>query len=112
MLVLYQGAAVEDGRLKPGDRLLEVNGIEMTGKSQAEAVAVLRNAPPGSRVKIVVSRQEETTGPTLPREIVSEVSSFCNALCMCTNCFIAFCINVLLRTERNAYNLKNTYSMK
>lgn len=114
MLVLYQGAAVEDGRLKPGDRLLEVNGIEMTGKSQAEAVAVLRNAPPGSRVKIVVSRQEESTGPTLPREIVSEAyaSSFNNSLCMCTNCFIAFCTNVLLRTERNAFNLNNLYSVK
>lgn len=71
MVLELQGAAVEDGRLKPGDRLLEVNGVEMTGKSQADAVAVLRNAPPGSRVKIVVSRQEDVNGPTLPREIVS-----------------------------------------
>lgn len=66
--ILPKGAAVEDGRLKPGDRLLEVNGIEMTGKSQAEAVTVLRNAPTGTTVKIVVSRQEDVvTGPSLPR---------------------------------------------
>lgn len=44
----------------------------MTGKSQAEAVAVLRNAPPGSKVRIVVSRQEDVPETnTLPRIIVS-----------------------------------------
>jgi hypothetical protein len=67
----FQGAAVEDGRLKPGDRLLEVNGVDMTGKTQSEAVAVLRNAPQGSKVSIVVSRQEDSnTSPRLPRQIV------------------------------------------
>lgn len=69
--IIPKGAAVEDGRLKIGDRLLEVNGIEMTGKSQAEAVAVLRNAPPGGTVRIVVSRQEDVIDNTLPRIIVS-----------------------------------------
>lgn len=56
-----------------GDRLLEVNGVEMTGKSQAEAVAVLRNAPLNSKVKIVVSRQEDVPDADneLPRIIVS-----------------------------------------
>ncbi|KAJ1526892.1 hypothetical protein ONE63_008444 [Megalurothrips usitatus] len=57
--ILPKGAAVEDGRLRPGDRLLEVNGVEMTGKTQAEAVTVLRNAPAGSVVHIVVSRQDD-----------------------------------------------------
>ena len=52
---------MEDGRLRPGDRLLEVNGVEMTGKTQAEAVTVLRNAPAGSVVHIVVSRQDDST---------------------------------------------------
>ncbi|PSN38348.1 hypothetical protein C0J52_06939 [Blattella germanica] len=69
--ILPKGAAVEDGRLKPGDRLLEVNGVEMTGKTQSEAVTVLRNAPPGSIVRIVVSRQEDSgSSPRLPRQIV------------------------------------------
>ncbi|PNF23828.1 hypothetical protein B7P43_G14721 [Cryptotermes secundus] len=68
--ILPKGAAVEDGRLKPGDRLLEVNGVEMTGKTQSEAVSVLRNAPQGSKVSIVVSRQEDSsTSPRLPRQI-------------------------------------------
>lgn len=64
---------MEDGRLKIGDRLLEVNGIEMTGKSQAEAVAILRNAPSGSKVRIVVSRQEDVADNGLPRVIVSKL---------------------------------------
>nr|XP_022910657.1 partitioning defective 3 homolog isoform X2 [Onthophagus taurus] len=67
--IISKGAAIEDGRLKIGDRLLEANGVEMTGKSQAEAVAVLRNAPTGSKVTIVVSRQEDVTDMNLPRII-------------------------------------------
>ncbi|KAK5645359.1 hypothetical protein RI129_006659 [Pyrocoelia pectoralis] len=67
--IIPKGAAVEDGRLKIGDRLLEVNGIEMTGKTQAEAVTILRNAPPGSKVRIVVSRQEDVTDNFLPRVV-------------------------------------------
>ncbi|KAK0161033.1 hypothetical protein PV327_009551 [Microctonus hyperodae] len=59
--ILLEGAAVEDGRLRPGDRLLEVNGIEMTGKSQAEAVSLFRSIPAGGKVRLKVSRQEEVT---------------------------------------------------
>ncbi|XP_018051194.1 PREDICTED: partitioning defective 3 homolog [Atta colombica] len=57
--ILPKGAAVEDGRLRPGDRLLEVNNKEMTGKSQAEVVSLLRSIPAGGKVRMVVSRQEE-----------------------------------------------------
>lgn len=60
---------MEDGRLKPGDRLLAVDGVELTGKSQSEAVAVLRNAPPGGKVCIVVSRQDDSSSS--PRSVVS-----------------------------------------
>ncbi|KAK9890682.1 hypothetical protein WA026_012033 [Henosepilachna vigintioctopunctata] len=72
--IISKGAAVEDGRLKSGDRLLEVNGVEMTGKTQEEAVAVLRSAPLGSKVKIVVSRQEDIVenDSELPRIIPPE----------------------------------------
>nr|XP_018902814.1 PREDICTED: partitioning defective 3 homolog isoform X1 [Bemisia tabaci] len=58
--ILPKGAAVEDGRLRPGDRLLAVNDVELTGKSQADAVSLLRNTPPGSTVRIVVSRQDDS----------------------------------------------------
>jgi partitioning defective protein 3 len=62
-----QGAAVEDGRLKPGDRLLAVNGTELTGKTQSEAVAVLRKVPSGAKVKIIVSRQEDVISQVVPK---------------------------------------------
>ncbi|KAF5272242.1 hypothetical protein FQA39_LY01324 [Lamprigera yunnana] len=67
--IIPKGAAVEDGRLKIGDRLLEVNGIEMTGKTQSEAVTILRNAPTGSKVRIVVSRQEDIPDTSIPKVI-------------------------------------------
>ncbi|KAH3721437.1 hypothetical protein DPMN_064361 [Dreissena polymorpha] len=37
----------------------QVNGVEMTGKTQRDAVAMLRNTPLGSTVLIVVSRHEQ-----------------------------------------------------
>nr|XP_024215630.1 partitioning defective 3 homolog B [Halyomorpha halys] len=55
--ILPKGAAVEDGRLRPGDRLLAVDGVDLTGKTQADVVAMLRNVPPGSSVSLTVSRQ-------------------------------------------------------
>lgn len=57
--ILPKGAAIEDGRLKPGDRLLEVDNVTITGKSQTEVVNILRGTQPGAIVKIVVSRQQE-----------------------------------------------------
>ncbi|CAH1156234.1 unnamed protein product [Phaedon cochleariae] len=63
------GPAIEDGRLKIGDRLLEVNNLEMSGKTQSEAVALLKSLPLGSKVKIVVSRQEDVVDSSLPRII-------------------------------------------
>ena len=53
----------------------QVNAIEMTGKSQAEAVSILRNTKLGSQVHLVVSRQQvadETDSQfKVPRELVS-----------------------------------------
>uniref|UniRef100_A0ABM1PWD9 Partitioning defective 3 homolog B isoform X6 n=1 Tax=Drosophila arizonae TaxID=7263 RepID=A0ABM1PWD9_DROAR len=57
--ILPRGAAIEDGRLKPGDRLLEVDGTPMTGKTQTDVVSILRGMPAGATVRIVVSRQQE-----------------------------------------------------
>jgi C-terminal processing protease CtpA/Prc len=66
--ILPKGAAIIDGRLQRGDRLLEVNGMDMTIQTLHEAVNVLRNTRLGSLVDIVVSRQLNQ----FPRELVSD----------------------------------------
>uniref|UniRef100_A0A8C4DXY3 Par-3 family cell polarity regulator n=1 Tax=Dicentrarchus labrax TaxID=13489 RepID=A0A8C4DXY3_DICLA len=66
--ILPRGAAIQDGRLKAGDRLLEVSGVDLNGKSQEEVVALLRATPMGGTVNLLVIRQEDSL---LPREVVS-----------------------------------------
>uniref|UniRef100_A0A4W3JMJ6 Partitioning defective 3 homolog n=1 Tax=Callorhinchus milii TaxID=7868 RepID=A0A4W3JMJ6_CALMI len=65
--ILPKGAAIQDGRLKAADRLLEVNGVDLTGRSQEEAVSLLRNTKMGGTVSLLVLRQEDTL---LPRELI------------------------------------------
>ncbi|XP_008280131.1 partitioning defective 3 homolog B-like [Stegastes partitus] len=67
--ILPRGAAIKDGRLLPGDRILEVNGVDMTGRSQEELVAMLRSTKQGENVCVVVARQEDIF---LPRELKGE----------------------------------------
>ncbi|XP_029935160.1 partitioning defective 3 homolog isoform X2 [Myripristis murdjan] len=67
--ILPRGAAIQDGRLKAGDRLLEVSGVDLSGKSQEEVVALLRATPMGGTVSLLVLRQED---PLLPREVPDE----------------------------------------
>lgn len=61
-----QGAAIEDGNLRIGDRLLEVNGVEVTGRSQSEVAALLREIPVGGAATLAVSRQDQRNGESAP----------------------------------------------
>ncbi|XP_063069863.1 partitioning defective 3 homolog B-like isoform X2 [Engraulis encrasicolus] len=67
--ILPRGAAIKDGRLQSGDRILEVNGVDITGRSQEELVCMLRSTKQGESVSLLVSRQEEMF---LPRELKEE----------------------------------------
>ncbi|XP_065526204.1 partitioning defective 3 homolog B isoform X1 [Lathamus discolor] len=67
--ILPKGAAVKDGRLQSGDRILEVNGQDITGRTQEELVAMLRSTRQGETVCLLVARQEEAF---LPRELKGE----------------------------------------
>uniref|UniRef100_A0A8C5GHV1 Partitioning defective 3 homolog n=1 Tax=Gouania willdenowi TaxID=441366 RepID=A0A8C5GHV1_GOUWI len=67
--ILPRGAAIQDGRLKAGDRLLGVSGVDLTGKSQEEVVSLLRATPMDGAVNLQVIRQEDSL---LPREVVKE----------------------------------------
>uniref|UniRef100_A0A8C4IBQ7 Par-3 family cell polarity regulator n=1 Tax=Dicentrarchus labrax TaxID=13489 RepID=A0A8C4IBQ7_DICLA len=64
--ILPRGAAIQDGRLKAGDRLLEVNSVDLNGRTQEEVVSLLRATPMGGAVGLLVLRQEDTF---LPREV-------------------------------------------
>ncbi|XP_075870985.1 partitioning defective 3 homolog [Nelusetta ayraudi] len=67
--ILPRGAAIHDGQLKAGDRLLEVSGVDLNGKSQEEVVALLRATPMGGIVNLLVTRQDDSL---LPREVRSD----------------------------------------
>ncbi|KAI5090211.1 partitioning defective 3-like B isoform X1 [Silurus meridionalis] len=68
--ILPRGAAVKDGRLQSGDRILQVNGVDISGYRQEELVAMLRSTKQGETISLLVSRQEELF---LPRELKGEV---------------------------------------
>ncbi|XP_053625045.1 partitioning defective 3 homolog B isoform X2 [Plodia interpunctella] len=54
--ILPKGAAVTDGRLRAGDRLVSVNNVSVSGLTQQQVVTLLRNTPTDSTVNIVVER--------------------------------------------------------
>lgn len=56
--VYPDGAAAKDGRLKPGDQILNVNNENFREITHQKALSVLRQTP--SKVKMVVYREEGT----------------------------------------------------
>uniref|UniRef100_A0A3Q1I7E1 PDZ domain-containing protein n=1 Tax=Anabas testudineus TaxID=64144 RepID=A0A3Q1I7E1_ANATE len=70
--ILPRGAAIQDGRLKAGDRLLEVNGVDLNGRTQEEVVSLLRATPMGGAVGLLVLRQEDAF---LPRETQQQIKT-------------------------------------
>ncbi|KAF3698573.1 Partitioning defective 3 -like protein [Channa argus] len=73
--ILPRGAAIQDGRLKAGDRLLEVNGVDLNGRTQEEVVSLLRATPMGGAVGLLVLRQEDAF---LPREVNTKPQMQCS----------------------------------
>ncbi|XP_038168892.1 partitioning defective 3 homolog isoform X14 [Arvicola amphibius] len=69
--ILPRGAAIQDGRLKAGDRLIEVNGVDLAGKSQEEVVSLLRSTKMEGTVSLLIFRQEDAFHP---RELNTESS--------------------------------------
>ncbi|KAM7542137.1 hypothetical protein Aperf_G00000002911 [Anoplocephala perfoliata] len=53
------GLAEQDGQIQPGDRLLQVNGQELSNATHDAAVQLLRNA--GTHVHLVFLRMREST---------------------------------------------------
>ena len=92
--ILPKGAAITDGRLQRGDRLIKVNKMDMTQKTLHEAVNILRDTKLGSSVELVVSRQvlpaqtsqgslvntmtSLNSASKLPRELNTDEANFAN----------------------------------
>ncbi|XP_063378212.1 partitioning defective 3 homolog isoform X2 [Cydia fagiglandana] len=66
--ILPKGAAVTDGRLRAGDRLVSVNSVSVSGLTQQQVVSLLRNTPTDSTVDIVVQRPVSRTQRVEPQQ--------------------------------------------
>ncbi|CAF3309113.1 unnamed protein product [Rotaria sp. Silwood2] len=67
--IFPKGAAIEDGRLQRGDRLLTVNSIDVTQMSLQETVGLLRETRIGDTVEFCISRQRDGT---LPQDLMND----------------------------------------
>ncbi|KAM4698771.1 syntaxin-binding protein 4-like isoform 2-T2 [Rhinophrynus dorsalis] len=57
--ILPGGVAYSDGRLQPGDQILEVNGDSLLGVSNDRAVDILRTASATSYMRLLIARDDE-----------------------------------------------------
>ena len=73
--ILPKGAAIVDGTLRIGDKLVSVNGKEVTGLSQAEVSNILRKIPVGGRAVLEVSRQERAVEANVNTKVDSNFKS-------------------------------------
>uniref|UniRef100_A0A803WA58 PDZ domain-containing protein n=2 Tax=Ficedula albicollis TaxID=59894 RepID=A0A803WA58_FICAL len=57
--ILPGGVAHADGRLQPGDQILEVNGDSLIGVTSERAVDILRTASATSHMRLLIARDED-----------------------------------------------------
>jgi len=76
--IFGKGAAIEDGRLRTGDRLLMVNSIDVTQMSLQDTVGLLRETRVGDTIQLCVSRQHDGSLPKdlLNDEVASQMMTF------------------------------------
>ncbi|GAA56950.1 partitioning defective protein 3, partial [Clonorchis sinensis] len=73
--ILPGGAALMDGRLHPGDRLVQVDGHDVAILGQARAVHLLREKPVNSIVKLLVWREPTATVSCGPEVVAASNKS-------------------------------------
>ncbi|KAI6076777.1 Syntaxin-binding protein 4-like protein [Aix galericulata] len=57
--ILPGGVAYADGRLQPGDQILEVNGDSLIGVTSERAVDILRTASATSHMRLLIARDDD-----------------------------------------------------
>ena len=65
---LVEGGPAEKAGLKPGDKIIKVNGIEYSGDKLEEAVSVIKNGAIGEKINLTILRD----GQNLEKEILRE----------------------------------------
>jgi hypothetical protein len=65
---LVKEAAISDGRIKPGDKIISVNNVDMSTMSHAEAVAFLRRCPDTVIIRLFRDSAVTPISPLSPTE--------------------------------------------
>jgi partitioning defective protein 3 len=82
--IFGKGAAIDDGRLKAGDRLLMVNSIDVTQMSLQDTVGLLRETRIGETINLCISRQQDGS---LPKDLVRDsLSRYIFVVCSIDGC--------------------------
>ncbi|XP_039644745.1 syntaxin-binding protein 4 isoform X2 [Perca fluviatilis] len=58
--VIGGGLAAQDGRLKPGDLILDVNNISLIGVTNERAVEIMRTASLSNHMSLLIARDDES----------------------------------------------------
>ncbi|XP_028941374.1 FERM and PDZ domain-containing protein 2, partial [Antrostomus carolinensis] len=69
---ILNDAALSDGRLRRGDRIIMVNGIDVTSLPCNEALTLLQSSPPD--LHLVVGRADSDPRPSLRRDEIPEIT--------------------------------------
>ncbi|XP_005401411.1 PREDICTED: tyrosine-protein phosphatase non-receptor type 13 isoform X13 [Chinchilla lanigera] len=73
---VIQDPAKSDGRLKPGDRLIKVNDVDVTSMTHTDAVNLLRAAP--KTVRLVLGRVLELPRMPVLAHLLPDITLTCN----------------------------------
>ncbi|XP_057375052.1 uncharacterized protein LOC130696005 [Daphnia carinata] len=65
---LVKEPAISDGRISPGDKIISVNGVNMSEMSHAEAVAFLRRCPDSVTIRLFRDSAVTPLSPLSPTE--------------------------------------------
>lgn len=65
----FEGSPAERAGIRPGDVLLEADGVDLVGMDLSEAASLIRG-PAGTEVQLVILRGEETIDFSVTRDVV------------------------------------------
>ncbi|MFH1643781.1 MAG: S41 family peptidase [bacterium] len=73
---IIQGGPAEKAGLKPGDKIVEVEGKKLRGLSSDEAIAEIKGKT-GSEVKLKIIRNKKPMELKVKRDVIKDQTSFC-----------------------------------